>query len=87
MVRQRDSSILESEKEDLEYAGIIDVKKYKEPYIRVNLCWQIGDDKKCVTLPKEHAYETRDWVEEQGGCVFWFQPLPDWSALFGAAND
>jgi hypothetical protein len=53
------------------------VKKYKEPQIKVNICWQIGDDKKCVTLPKEHAYETRDWVEEQGGCVFWFQPLPD----------
>jgi hypothetical protein len=53
------------------------VKKYKEPIIRVNICWQIGDDKKCVTLPKEHAYETRDWVESQGGCVFWFQALPD----------
>lgn len=53
------------------------MKKYKEPKIRVNLCWQIGDEKKCVTLPKEHAYETRDWVESQGGCVFWFQPLPD----------
>jgi len=53
------------------------MKKYKEPHIRVNLCWQIGDDKKCVTLPKEHAYETRDWVESQGGTTFWFQALPD----------
>jgi hypothetical protein len=53
------------------------VKKYKEPHIRVNICWQIGDEKKCVTLPKEHAYETRDWVESQGGTCFWFQALPD----------
>jgi hypothetical protein len=65
------------EKANHAYAGITDVKKYKEPRIRVNMCWQIGDDKKCVTLSKEHAYETRDWVEEQGGCVFWFQALPD----------
>lgn len=57
--------------------GTTDMKKYKEPSIRVNMCWQIGDEKKCVTLPKAHAYETRDWVEEQGGAVFWFQALPD----------
>jgi hypothetical protein len=53
------------------------MKKYKEPCIRVNMCWQIGDEKKCVTLPKAHAYETREWVEEQNGVVFWFQALPD----------
>jgi len=77
MVRQKDSFILESEKASLASVGTTKVKKYKEPDIRVNICWQIGDDKKCVTLPKEHAYETRDWVESQGGCVFWFQALPD----------
>jgi hypothetical protein len=53
------------------------MKKYKEPQIRVNICWQIGNQKKCATLPREHAYETRDWVEEQGGVVFWSQVLPD----------
>ncbi len=68
---------MESEKASLASVGTTKVKKYKEPNIRVNICWQIGDDKKCVTLPKEHAYETRDWVESQGGCVFWFQALPD----------
>ncbi len=68
---------MESEKASLASVGSINVKKYKEPQIKVNICWQIGDDKKCVTLPKEHAYETRDWVEEQGGCVFGFQALPD----------
>jgi hypothetical protein len=69
MVRPKDLCILELEKDALAYAGITDVKKYKEPHIRVNICWQIGDEKKCVTLPKEHAYETRDWVESQGGNV------------------
>lgn len=54
-----------------------EVKKYKEPYIRVNICWEVGDEKKCVTMSKEQAYATRDWVEKQGGCVFWFSPLED----------
>jgi hypothetical protein len=53
------------------------MKKYKDKPTRINMCWQIGDEKKCVTLPKEHAYETKDWVEEQGGVVFWTQVLPD----------
>jgi len=53
------------------------VKKYKEPYIRVNICWEVGDEKKCVTMSKEQAYATRDWVEQQSGTVFWFQALPD----------
>ncbi len=55
--------------------GTIKVKKYKDKPQKVNICWQIGDEKKCVTLPKEHAYETKDWVESQGGTTFWFQPL------------
>jgi len=55
----------------------LEVKKYKEPYIRVNICWELGDEKKCVTLSKNDAYATRDWVEERGGCVYWFQALPD----------
>jgi hypothetical protein len=53
------------------------VKKYKEPRIRVNICWEVGDERKCVTLDKSDAYATREWVEKQGGCVYWFQALPD----------
>lgn len=53
------------------------VKKYKEPHIRVNICWEVGDERKCVTLDKSDAYATREWVEKQGGCVYWFQALPD----------
>lgn len=41
------------------------------------MCWELKDEKKCVTLFKEQAYATRDWVEKEGGTVFWFQALPD----------
>ena len=51
------------------------MKKYKEPQIRVNICYHVRDEKKCVTLPKEEAYATRDWVEENDGIVFWFNPV------------
>ena len=53
------------------------MKKYKEPRIRVNICWEVGDEKKCVTMSKEQAYATKEWVEKQDGVVFWFQALPD----------
>jgi hypothetical protein len=77
MERQKDLSILEFDQENLACDGTTEVKKHKDKPTRVNLCWQIGDEKKCVTLPREHAYETKDWVEEQGGVVFWSQVLPD----------
>lgn len=66
-----------SEKASLASVGTTEMKKYKEPRIRVNICWEIGDEKKCVTLDKSDAYATRDWVEKQNGTVFWFQALPD----------
>jgi hypothetical protein len=53
------------------------VKKYKEPYIRVNICWELGEERKCVTLDKSDAYKTREWVENNDGVVYWFQALPD----------
>ena len=53
------------------------VKKYKEPYIRVNICWELGEERKCVTLDKSDAYATREWVENNDGVVYWFQALPD----------
>jgi len=33
--------------------------------------------KKCVTLPRKQAYVTHKWAEEQGGCVWWFQAVPN----------
>jgi len=53
------------------------MKVRRNPYIRVNICWEVGDEKKCAAMPKEEAYSTRKWVEEQGGVTWWFQGLPD----------
>lgn len=53
------------------------MKCKKDPDIRVNMCWELKEEKKCVTLSKNDALATRDWVEEQSGVVFWFQALPD----------
>ena len=53
------------------------MKKNKDPKIRVNMCWEVGDEKKCATLSKEEAYATRAWVEKNNGSVWWFQALPD----------
>ena len=66
-----------SEKKELESVGTIKMKKSKDYKVRVNICWEVGEEKKCVTLSKDEAYATREWVDEQGGVVFWFQPLPD----------
>lgn len=44
---------------------------------RINMCWEVGDEKKCATLSKEEAYATRKWVEDNNGVVFWTQVLPD----------
>jgi len=51
------------------------MKVKRDPYIKVNICWEVRNEKKCVTLPKEEAYATRDWAEREGGVVFWFQPV------------
>jgi hypothetical protein len=53
------------------------VKQTKNSRIRVNICWQVDEERKCVTLDKSDAYATRKWVEEKGGVVYWFQALPD----------
>jgi hypothetical protein len=55
----------------------IKVKRNKDLRIRVNICYEVGDEKKCVTLSKEEAYATKKWVEDNNGVVFWTQVLPD----------
>lgn len=55
----------------------VKMKPKRDPKIRVNICWEVRDEKKCVTLSRDEAYATRDWVEKEGGVVFWFQALPD----------
>lgn len=51
------------------------MKNYKEPCIYVSMCWEVGKERKCVTMPKEKAYITRDWVEKNKGVTYWFQPV------------
>ena len=52
-------------------------KLKKEFKHRVNLCYEINDEKKCVTLSKEEAYAIKKWVEDSDGVVFWTQVLLD----------
>lgn len=47
----------------------------KNKPIKVNICWEVGKEKKCVTLDKDEAYATKEWVDKEGGVVFWFQPI------------
>jgi len=49
----------------------------KNKTIRVNVCWELNEERKCETLEKNHAYAKRDYIEENNGVVFWFQPLDD----------
>tara|TARA_R100001510_G_C7482096_1_gene93654 strand:+ start:304 stop:462 length:159 start_codon:yes stop_codon:yes gene_type:complete len=49
----------------------------RDKKIRVNICWEVGKERKCETLDKNHAYALKKWVDEQNGCVFWFQALED----------
>lgn len=51
------------------------MKCKRDPQIWVNICWQIGNEKKCATMSKEHAYATRDWVKQYEGTVTWFQAV------------
>jgi hypothetical protein len=51
------------------------MKKYKEPRVKVNVCWETKTEKKCATLDKDKAYATKEWVENEGGFVYWFQPI------------
>jgi len=58
------------------FISIIVMNK-KDKSIRVNVCWECGDDRKCETMNKEDAYRTRKWVEANNGFIFWFQALDD----------
>jgi hypothetical protein len=51
------------------------MKTARDPSILVNVCWAVNNEKKCVTMPKEEAYATRRWVEDNGGVIFWFDPV------------
>jgi len=44
---------------------------------RVNICWELEDERKCQTLSRDEAYALRKYVDDNDGCVFWFQALDD----------
>jgi hypothetical protein len=47
-------------------------KEYKK---RINVCWEVHEERKCETMSKEEAYALRTWLEENDGFCFWFQAL------------
>jgi hypothetical protein len=51
------------------------MKIKKDPFIRVHICWEVGEERKCATISKEEAYTTRNWVEKNKGVVWWFQAV------------
>ena len=56
--------------------SFIFMNKKNKP-IRVNVCWECGDQRQCKTMQKEDAYRTRRWVEANDGFIFWFQALDE----------
>ena len=46
--------------------------------IKVNICWELNNERKCETMSQDQAYATRKYCEKNDGVVFWFQPLEDW---------
>jgi hypothetical protein len=48
------------------------MKINKQYQHKVNICWELNNKRKCVTLTKNEAYATRKWVEDNEGAVFWF---------------
>ena len=49
--------------------------KSNEYQPRVNICWEFEGERKCQTLSKDEAYALKKSMREQGGVVFWFDPI------------
>lgn len=43
--------------------------------IKVNICWEVNNERKCETLSRDEAYALRKYVEDNNGVVFWFSAL------------
>ena len=52
-------------------------KMKKDQTKRVNICWQLKDERKCQTLSRDEAYALKEYIDDNNGCVFWFQALDD----------
>jgi hypothetical protein len=53
------------------------LKMKKDQPKRVNICWELKDERKCQTLSRDEAYALRKYIDDNDGCVFWFQALDD----------
>lgn len=51
------------------------MKLKQNPWIRVNICYQLNKERKCVCVNKETAYKLRKEIEAQHGTIYWFQPV------------
>ena len=50
---------------------------HRDKQRRVNVCWEVGDERKCETMSKDQAYALKAWLEENNGFTYWFQALDD----------
>ena len=49
--------------------------KTRGKQIRVNVCWETEDERKCNTFEKEEAYALKTAIENDGGTVWGFSPV------------
>jgi hypothetical protein len=47
----------------------------RNPNIRVNICYELNDNRKCLTLNKVEANALKCAVENEGGVVWWYVPV------------
>ena len=52
--------------------------KARDKEIKVNVCWETADERKCHTFNKNEAYALKTAIENDGGTVWWFSPV-EWS--------
>lgn len=52
--------------------------KARDKQIKVNVCWETADERKCHTFNKDEAYALKTAIENDGGTVWWFSPV-EWS--------
>jgi hypothetical protein len=59
------------------FNSLCTLKMKKDQPKRVNICWELKDERKCQTLSRDEAYALKKYVDDNDGCVFWFQALDD----------
>jgi hypothetical protein len=57
--------------------SFIQMKSDKDYKKRVNVCWEVGEERACRTMSKDEAYALKRWLDDNNGFTFWFQALDD----------